>query len=220
MTRYINIHTHVFSNQPNVLEVVNQYPCEFNNNIPTYSVGIHPWHINSEKIDDELALIENIIKNNACLAIGECGLDKRITIDFDMQVTVFKQQLLLAQLYNMPVIVHCVAAFQELIAIKKELKINVPMIVHGFSKNEKIANQLINNGFYISFGKYLLRNPELQDVFASVPNNKIFLETDTIQENIADVYQLAAKYKNMNIEELQNKIQDNFNLIFNKNIVS
>jgi TatD DNase family protein len=39
------------------------------------------------------------------------------------------------------------------------------MIIHGFSKKEQLAKQLLDNGFYISFGKYLLRNPELNQFY-------------------------------------------------------
>jgi TatD DNase family protein len=41
----------------------------------------------------------------------------------ELQQSVFEQQLLLAQKYNKPVIIHCVAAFQEVIEIKNKLKL-------------------------------------------------------------------------------------------------
>jgi TatD DNase family protein len=69
-------------------------------------------------------------------------------------------------------------------------------------------------GFYVSFGKNLLRNPELESVFASVPNDRFFLETDTIEEGIQGVYALAAKYKNIEVEELQKNVNANFNTVF------
>jgi TatD DNase family protein len=115
-----------------------------------------------------------------------------------------------------------VAAFDELIAIKKRMQITVPIIIHGFSKNQKVAKQLIDNGFYLSFGKYLLRNPELESVFKSIPNDKFFLETDTMEETLEEVYTLAAKYKNITIEELKGIVNSNFNFVFNKsnNLIS
>jgi TatD DNase family protein len=64
--------------------------------------------------------------------------------------------------------------------------------------------QLISNGFYISFGKYLLLNPELESVFKSIPDDKIFLETDTVSENIAAVYELAATYKGISMLKCRN----------------
>ncbi|WP_308131717.1 TatD family hydrolase [uncultured Flavobacterium sp.] len=211
-----NLHTHKFSNHPGCLELVNQYPQEFDASIPLYSIGIHPWYIVADRVEDDLAVIEEKIQTSNCLAVGECGLDKRIEIPFSLQEEVFRKQLALAQKYQKPVVIHCVASFQELIAIRNDVKITVPMIIHGFSKNEQLARQLLENGFYLSFGKYLLRNPELESVFKNVPDNRFFLETDTIEETIEEVYAVASKYKGKNTEDLQGIVEQNFKNVFKK----
>lgn len=217
--KFFNFHTHKFTNQSDVLELVNQYPQEFDPSIPFYSIGIHPWYIVEDRVKSDLEIMESKLQEMNCLAVGECGLDKRIEIPMDLQQAVFEKQLLLAQKYNKPVVIHCVAAFQEVIAIKKRLNITVPMIIHGFSKNLQTAKQLMDNGLFISFGKYLLRNPELESVFKSVPNDLFFLETDTTGENIDDVYALAAKYKGVNLEEIQKQIDSNFQAVFKRNLI-
>ena len=211
---FFNFHTHQFTNQSNILELVNQYPQDFDASIPFYSIGIHPWYIKEEQIDTDLKITEEKLQTKNCLALGECGLDKRIEIPLEQQITVFEKQLTLAEKYNKPVVIHCVAAFQEVIEIKKRLKISVPMIIHGFSKNSQIASQLIKEGFYISFGKYLLKNPDLKAVFQNVPNDRFFLETDTIEESIRQVYDLAAQYKIFTIKELQAIISSNYEEVF------
>jgi len=211
---YFNFHTHQFTNQSDVLELVNQYPKDFDESIPFYSTGIHPWYIDENRIDEDLKIIEEKLQTNNCLAIGECGLDKRIEVPFDLQVSVFEKQLELAEKYKKPVVIHCVAAFQEVMAIKKKMKINVPMIIHGFSKNNQLAEQLIAAGFYLSFGKYLLKNPDLKSVFQNVPNDRFFLETDTIEESIKEVYELASEYKGLNLKELKDIISSNYRAVF------
>jgi TatD DNase family protein len=211
---FFNLHTHQSLIQADVLELVNQYPQEFDASIPNYSIGIHPWHIVEDKIDEDLSIIESKLKDEKCLAIGECGLDKRIEYPIALQQMVFEKQLALAEKYRKPVVIHCVAAFQEVIATKKKMAISVPMIIHGFSKNKETAEQLIANGFYISFGKYLLRNPELELVFKSIPKERLFLETDTIEEGIAAVYELAARYKNIEMGEMKAIINANFDTVF------
>jgi TatD DNase family protein len=213
---FFNFHTHQFTNQSNVLELVNQYPNEFAASVPFYSIGIHPWYIVDDRIDADLRLIEEKLQTENCLALGECGLDKRIEIPLQQQIIVFEKQLALAEKYNKPVVIHCVAAFQELIEIKKKMKISVPMIIHGFSKNSQLANQLIAAGFYISFGKYLLKNPELKTVFQQIPNDRFLLETDKIEESIKQVYDLASRYKNITIKELQGIISSNYEAIFRR----
>ncbi len=211
---YFNLHTHHFSNQANVVDLVNQYPQEFDATIPFYSIGIHPWFIMENRIELDLAIIESKMNNSNCLAVGECGLDKRIEIPFELQKNVFERQLLLAEQYQKPVVIHCVAAFQELIEIKNKLTISVPILIHGFSKNEQVAKQLLANGCYISFGKYLLRMPELEAVFCAMPNDRFFLETDTDEQTIEEVYALASQYKGITIEQMQEQINSNFKQVF------
>ena len=212
--QFFNLHTHKFTNQPDVLELVNQYPWEFDGTIPFYSIGIHPWFIVEERLESDFEILESKLQEPSCLAIGECGLDKRIEVTMELQQLVFEKQLLLAQKYQKPVVIHCVAAFQELIEIIKKLNITVPILIHGFSKSEQLAKQLLDNGFYISFGKYLLLNPELELVFKNMPNDRFFLETDTVEEGIEAVYGLAAKYKKMTIEEMQKQVNKNFLEVF------
>jgi TatD DNase family protein len=209
-----NLHTHHPTNQKGVLELVNQYPQEFDATIPFYSIGIHPWFIDCPNVETHLQIIERNLKDSACLAVGECGLDKRIDSGLEVQQLVFERQLLLAQTHQKPVVVHCVAAFQELVAIKKRLNITVPMIIHGFSKNKQVAKNLIDHDFYLSFGKQFWHNPELETVFKTVPEDRFFLETDTMEQSIEEVYVLGARYKKWSMEQLQEQIMINFATVF------
>lgn len=209
-----NLHTHSYSGSSNIVEVVNVYPYEEISDIPYFSTGIHPWYIDEEKIEEHISIIEARLQMHNCLALGECGLDKRIEIPIGLQMRIFEKQLLLAIKYQKPVILHLVAAFQELIEIKNRLQPDVPMIIHGFSKNAQVAKQLLDNGFYLSFGKYLLRNPELSEVFAGVPEDRFFLETDTIEEGLEQVYEKAALARNMSIQEIENIVSNNFKTVF------
>jgi len=215
MTKFINLHTHKFSNLSDVIEVVNQYPWEFNSLLSNYSIGIHPWYIDEERLNNDLKIIKQKLQLKECFALGECGLDKRIEIPLDIQISVFKKQLEIVKQTNKPIVLHCVAAYDEVVAIKKEMKIDNPMIIHGFSKNEQVAQSLLKNGFYLSFGKYLLRNPELENVFKFAPENQILLETDTIEESIYQVYEKAALIKGISVDELKTIVFTNFSRIFN-----
>lgn len=208
--RYLNLHTHTQTGDPSISELLNQYPDAFDNTFELYSIGIHPWRINEERLEADLFLVETKLADKKCLAIGECGLDKRIATPISLQVKVFETQLRLAQSYKKPVIVHCVAAYQEVIDIHKKLGISVPMVIHGFSKNEKVAKQLLDNGFRLSFGKWLLRNPELETAFCSIPDNRLFLETDTAEETISEVYALAARYRKVSVEKVKEIVWRNF----------
>jgi len=214
MSKFINLHTHQFSNNSEVIEVINQYPWEFDVSIPIYSVGIHPWYIDENRLAADLDCIAEKLQLAPCLALGECGLDKRIDIPLTIQMSVFRKQLEIVKLTNKPVVLHCVAAYEEIIAIKNEMKIDNPMIIHGFSKNIHVAQSLLNNGFYLSFGKYLMRNQELEKVLKFAPENKILFETDTIEESIHMVYEKAAAVKGISVAEMKAIVFDNFSRIF------
>lgn len=214
--QYFNLHTHVYTSQGDILELVNQYPQEFDAAIPNYSIGIHPLFINEDRLESDFKILEEKVSLPECLAIGECGLDKRSETAFEIQLEVLKKQLLLAEKFQKPVVIHCVHAFQELVEVKNKLKITTPILIHGFSKKEQLAKQLLDNGFYLSFGRYLLQNPELEQLFNGVPENRFFLETDTSDYTIEEIYALAAKYKKITVTELQQIISNNFNTVFNK----
>lgn len=216
--RYFNLHTHKYEHSESKFSLVNQYPREYQREIPIFSMGIHPWKIDQNEVWDEFQIMKIEVNNPSCWAIGECGLDKRIECPMELQMEVFKAQLLLAETYQKPVIIHCVAAYQELIAIKKEFQTSIPMVIHGFSKNWDIAKQLLDNDFYLSFGKHLIQNPNLADVFKQVPNDRFFLETDNMHEDITFVYEKASFYKQLDLLALQIQIENNIEIVFKKKI--
>ena len=211
---FYNLHTHHKRQDRQVTALVNQYPLEFDASVNVYSIGIHPWRIDESSLASELAIIEERLPDQKCLAVGECGLDKRIEMPVGQQLPVFEKQLELAEKFKKPVVLHCVAAYQEAIGVKEKLGISVPMIIHGFSKNEQVARQLLEAGFYLSFGKYLLRNPGLSPVFASVPDDRYFLETDMIEETIFEVYEKAAVAKGVEPEQIKRQVETNWNMVF------
>ena len=162
----------------------------------------------------ELALLDQYVALPQVAALGECGLDKRIAVPFALQQQVFEAQLHLAQQVQKPVIIHCVAAFQELISIVSAQQITVPIIIHGFSKNEQLAQQLLQQGYYLSFGKYLFQQPELAEALAKVPHDRFFLETDAMDRSIQEVYVKAAECKKMSIDQIKSSLNCTFAAVF------
>jgi len=214
---FINAHTHHLENaNVKLLEIFNQYPWDFIENDSHYSIGIHPIFINLSNPIDDLKIIEKHISQKKCLAIGEIGLDKISSIDFEVQIEVFKTQLHLAEKYKIPVIIHCVRSYQEILNIKKELNLSIPFIFHGFNKNQQLAQQIISNNCMLSFGKNLLQNPNLQTIFANLSEENFFLENDDSQIPIEEIYSKAAEIRNTSVEAIQKIIQNNFNRIFKK----
>lgn len=211
----INIHTHhTTTPEPYLIEVYNQYPWNIQPHEGYYSIGIHPVFINQSHIADDLITITQHISSHKCLAIGEIGLDKLTSVDFEVQKNVFKQQLCIAQEHQIPVIIHCVRAYQEIFEIRKKLNITVPFIFHGFNKNVQLLQQILDNYCIPSFGKNLLHNPNLQPIFANLSENQFFLENDDSQIPIQEIYTKAAELKNCSIEEIEAIVQNQFSRVF------
>lgn len=217
---YINIHTHhLGTDQDDSLSLFNQYPFDFKKNESYYSIGIHPIYIDRSNVAEDLAKIEIHLKDERCVAIGEIGLDKLCPINFDTQIDVFKQQLIVAETTQTPVIIHCVRAYQEILHIRKTMRISVPFIFHGYNKNQQLAHQIIASGCKLSFGKNLLYNQNLQTIFAQISENEFFLENDDSPIPIETIYQKASEIKNTTVEAIVQVTTKNFRSIFRNNIV-
>lgn len=185
------------------------------NNIPPdslYSIGIHPQDISIESIDNQIDwLLSNINQN--CFAIGECGLDSFVEIDQKIQEDVFLRQIKISNEVKKPLIIHCVRKFYEVISFKKRAE--QAMIIHGFNKKQSIAEDLLKNNFYLSFGKAVLYNLSLQNILKITPLDKIFLETDNEDFNIEDLYQKTSELKGISLEKLNKQIVENLETIKN-----
>jgi TatD DNase family protein len=214
---YINIHTHnsklregiVIYNAMNI----NDIPKAKNNFY--ISTALHPWYLKPELWFNPLNDYEEIIAQDNIIAIGECGLDLTIKIKPDVQKTVFNKHLQWAEKYNKPVTIHCVKAFNEVIAMKKKANIKQPCIIHGFNNNLTIAKQLLTAGFYLSYGEALLHeNSNAGQAIKQTPPERLFLETDESEKSISEIYSKAAELLEMDLELLKKQIEINFNHVF------
>lgn len=206
---YLDIHTHRVTQRK---EVVSVQSLNLTENIflampkiKPISVGLHPWFASMERIETDLRYLRVIAAQRNVKLIGECGLDKIRGENLENQIYILTQQILLAETLGKPLILHCVKAFSELIALKDTLKVNVPMIIHGFNKNEELGQQLINKGFYLSFGKNILQaNSKLVNLVEMT--DRFFLETDDSDLSIREVYEYVANLKKCSVDELKARI--------------
>ena len=174
-----------------------------------FSAGIHPAKI-SENFEMQFSWLKEIAQHENFVAIGECGLDGLIDVDEKLQGEVFLKQIELANELKKPVIIHCVRRFPKLISLSKISK--VPMIVHGFNKKKTIGEELLKKQFYLSFGKSLLENVDLQNFLGEISLNQIFLETDDSDFDIEKLYQKVAEIKNISLEDLDEIIRENLEI--------
>lgn len=217
---FVDIHTHGYTSSEYSISVQNIFVQDLltikEKKHKTCSVGLHPWHIDLNNWNDELTELEKLISTSKnIIAIGETGLDRLKGASLQIQQNVFRKHLELSEKFKLPVIIHCVKAWGELLQIHALANPSQPWIVHGFNQNLKIANQLFQKKIFLSFGKALLNeNSNASIVLPSIPLECVFFETDDSDCTIGEIYERAAVLSNISIEKLSLKIQQNFNEIF------
>jgi len=210
---FINIHSHhpVIENEFAIQNWGTQFESMATGAF--YSVGLHPWHIDVLTYKKQFKLLEQSASEIQVLAIGECGLDKACATNFELQQKVFANHIELANTFHKPLIIHCVRAYEAVQQLLHQLHNQVPVIFHGFNKNQELAQQLISKGYYLSFGK-ALQLSVMQQLLFDLPKDKIFLETDDDNIDIHSIYQLAASALQMDINSLSLQIQKNTATVF------
>lgn len=94
------------------------------------------------------------------------------------------------------------------------MNITIPFIFHGFNKNEQLLQQIIAQNCFASFGKNLLYNKNLQIIFANLSAKYFFLENDSSEIPIQEIYAFAAELRKISIEELQQQMAENWKNVF------
>ena len=117
-----------------------------------YSAGIHPWKLTERNAEEQFELLQQLLVKEQFVAVGEAGLDKLTAAPMELQVRMFEKQVELSEKYRLPLIIHCVKAMDELLAVRKKLNPAQSWIWHGFRGKPQQAGQLIKNGIYLSFG--------------------------------------------------------------------
>ncbi|MBN1988383.1 MAG: TatD family hydrolase [Bacteroidales bacterium] len=184
-----------------------------------YTIGIHPWHSGSAMVGEWLLELAHQLQNTNCIGVGEVGLDKFRGAPIHTQITLLEQQTQIAQQQGKSLIIHCVRAWNELIAVKRKVKTTVPWAIHGFKGKPELAKELVREGFYISFGEILTHpSPAIISSLMEVPLDRLFLETDEEQVSIEEVYAAASHILNIPLTDLESHINSNFAAFFGLSI--
>ena len=166
-----------------VLDVCAQYP-----DFCRPMLGLHPEEVRADW-PDQLAAIKDIIMFNVqcsmfnVFAIGEVGLDFYWSREFEHeQLEAFEEQVRWAVELQLPLMIHCRKAQNELVAILKRYAHDLPGgVFHCFTGNEQEARQLLEfDRFVLGIGGvFTFKKSHLPEVLpACVPLDRIVLETD------------------------------------------
>ena len=215
---YIDIHVHggkpVSGNF--IIESLMAHEEMFPENIPgvTYTYGIHPWFLNENNYNKLLDSVEHSADHPNMIAIGEAGFDKLRGPSPELQRQVFEKQVVIAETRRKPLIIHCVKAWDDLLAAQKKLKPEMPWLVHGFRGNVELASQLVSKGMYLSFWFDFVLRPESADLIRQLPVERIFLETDGAEVDIRKIYEKVATVLDISVDKLKSVVLSNFNEFF------
>lgn len=215
---YIDIHVHGGHPLPGVfiLETLmaheGRYPKEIDGAAFTY--GIHPWYLTENNYIEQLKLVEKIAPGPEIIAIGEAGFDKLRGPSMELQSDVFESQVIISESLRKPLILHCVRAWDEILAMHKKLRPSMPWMIHGFRGKIRQAEQLLSKGFWISIWfEYSLRL-ESAALFSSISRDRIFLETDGADVDIRDIYKKVAGDMKIPVGQLKSQLISNYKKFF------
>ncbi len=146
-------------------------------------------------------------------AIGEIGLDFACRSDRTLQTEVLRIQLRLARRTGLPVVLHCVRAFEPLM---RELAACRPreVIFHGFIGSPEQARTALSHGCYLSFGERTFASPKSLRALHEVPLDRLFLETDDAPVSIERIYDRAARELGLEVGVLRRATYENYKRIF------
>lgn len=199
------------------------------------AVGQHPTE--KEKFDCDF--YKKLALNEKVVAIGECGLDyfrlgnskKGIENSIKIQKDIFIQHIELSREIDKPLMIHCREAFDDLIKIlianRQSLIAGAPGAIHFFTGSLNDAKQLLEMGFYFTFGGLITFNRDFDEIIKYLPLNKILLETDAPfvapapyrgQKNepayIAETAKKMAGIKGISFEEICWQTTENAKVVF------
>ena len=209
MNTIIDIHTHHAEN--GATAIVNYslsdhavwHPDQY------YSVGIHPWQ--ATEGDALWHELETLCTLPQVVAIGEVGLDKLADGFPDVQIPLFCRQVALSERLKLPLLIHCVKAADELLAVRRQFRPHMAWIWHGFRGKPQQAAQLLRAGFYLSFGERYS-----EDTLRAVPVERLLLETDESAIPVEELLQRAAHVRQTDVETLRNALLQNVQHLFFK----
>ncbi len=194
-----------------------------------YAAGIHPSSPAGEK---EIKIFTEFVEgemagpnSHLLFGIGECGLDYfRMHQPRETQIKSFDHQIEVAKKHDLPLIIHTRDSMEESIAMLRNQGATKG-IMHCFSGDSKIAEEVLDLGFFISFaGNVTYKKAEnLHEAAKYVPLDRILLETDSPflapvpkrgKDNfpwyVKHTYDFVANLKGISLQILEEAIMKNF----------
>ena len=143
--------------------------------------GLHPTDV-KENYKDELDFVVNTLKTNNYVAIGEIGIDLYWDKTFlKQQKEAFEFQIRLAVKHDLPIVIHCRDAFDQIFQIlDNENCDDLRGVFHCFTGTLEQAQRAIDLGFVLGIGGVVtFKNGRIDKFLHKIDLKNIVLETDS-----------------------------------------
>lgn len=143
--------------------------------------GLHPTHVN-ENFEQELLHVEEMLEKHTYYAVGEIGIDLYWEKKYlKEQKIAFKKQIQLAKRKNLPIVIHCRDAFDEVFEVLEEEKGNgLSGIFHCFTGTLEQAKKAISYDMKLGIGGVVtFKNGKIDTFLKEIELKHIVLETDS-----------------------------------------
>ena len=143
-------------------------------------MGVHPTHI-KENYLEELELAKQWLNKRPFYAVGEIGIDLYWDQSFlKQQQIAFKTQIEWAKERNLPIVIHCRDAFDEIFEVLETVKDEQLFgIFHCFTGTFEQARKAISYNMKLGIGGVVtFKNGKIDTFLKDIPLKHLVLETD------------------------------------------
>jgi len=210
ITTFITISDEM-SDLPKCKELAEKYEQLF------YTVGVHPHHASSVDLSRDLPLIRQAATHAKCKGIGEIGLDYHyMRSPKDTQQRVFEQQLILAKELNLPAVVHCREAVEDVWTIVNHVRPE-KLVIHCCTEKWDDVKRFVDAGYFLSFTGIVTypKSDVARETVRQCPLSQMMIETDAPYLSpvphrgkrcepafVKETAQMIAEVKGLSFEEL------------------
>lgn len=142
--------------------------------------GLHPTHV-KENYEEELAHVTSLLEERKFYAVGEIGIDLYWDKTFlKQQQDAFKRQIQLAKKHQLPIVIHCRDAFDEVFEVlESEKGEGLRGIFHCFTGTLEQAKKALSYNMKLGIGGVVtFKNGKIDKFLNEIPLEHIVLETD------------------------------------------
>lgn len=218
---FFDAHSHQRSQEADTLTLRSySYPAEDPDQSGPFSFGAHPWYANQFKGEDFKARVQKMVSAKNFLALGECGLDKIHHCPWKEQVQSFQSQLEVAREFQIPVvIIHCVRAYNEVLAQVSSSGFKGKLLFHDFNASKQMAQELLSRGHFLSLGKTLDRdNSKVRKYLSKEMLSNLLLESDDEEIKIEKRYEQLSGLLKLDQKTLKAKLWNNAITLFGQKL--